>query len=210
VTALTWAVAALAVLAAGIAVWAFRRLGRWLVIGDALEQADCILVLGGHVPLRPMEAAALHAAGWAPEIWLTQYPRNADEATLARFGVDITPEFVISRRVLERLGVPADAIVLVEEPSSDTHEELRIVQRRLHRRRPGGRIILVTSGFHARRVRAIWRGLGAPEPAVVRAVQSESFVPDRWFTNTGDAKQVAHEFFGLLNAWAGHPLKRRL
>jgi len=157
-----------------------------------------------------MEAAALYAAGWAPEIWLTQFPQNIDEATLATFGIDTTPEFAISRRILERLGVPSGAIVIVAEPTSTTREELTIVQRRLHERRPGGRIILVTSGFHSRRVRAIWRGLGSSERAVVRAVQYESFAPDRWFTNAGDAKQVAHEFFGLINTWAGHPLKRRL
>lgn len=31
--------------------------------------------------------------------------------------------------------------------------------------------------------------------------------PDRWWKNTGDAMAVSREFFGLLSAWAGFPIK---
>jgi uncharacterized SAM-binding protein YcdF (DUF218 family) len=185
-----------------------RRLGPWLVVNDPLERADCILVLGGHVPFRAMEAAALYHQQWAPEIWLTQFPQNREEAILSSMGIDLFLEFVVNRQVLEHENVPADRIWLIDEPSNDTFNELSNTHRRFRQRFPGGTIILVTSRFHARRVKVIWRRLaGGAERACVRTTDI-SLAPDKWFTDKGDVSQVAHEAFGLLNLWMGNLLKR--
>jgi DUF218 domain len=185
-----------------------RRLGHWLVVNDPLERADCILVLGGHPPCRAMEAAALYHQGWAPEIWLTQFPRSREEAVLSSMGIDLPPEFVVNRRVLEYENVPADRMSLVDKPSNDTFNELWNTHRRFRQHYPGGTIILVTSRFHARRVKVIWRRIaGRAERACVRTAKDMSFAPEKWFADKGDMSQVAHECFGLLNVRAGHLLK---
>jgi uncharacterized SAM-binding protein YcdF (DUF218 family) len=185
-----------------------RRLGHWLVVNDPLERADCILVLGGHPPFRAMEAAALYHQVWAPEIWLTQFPRSREEAALASMGIDMPQEFVINRRVLEYENVPTERISLVDEPSDDTYNELWNAHRRFRQRYPGGTIILVTSGFHTRRVKVIWRRVaGRAERACVRAAKHTSVAPEKWFADKIDVRQVAHECFGLLNVWTGNLLK---
>ena len=185
-----------------------RRLGPWLVVNDPLERADCLLVLGGHAPFRAMEAAALYHHDWAPEIWLTQFPRSREEVVLSSMGIDLPAECVVNRLVLEHTNVPADRISLVDEPSSDTFTELSNTYRRFRQRYPGGTIILVTSRFHARRVKVIWRRIaGRSERACVRTAKDVSFVPEQWFTDKDHVSQVAHECFGLLNAWTGHLLK---
>jgi uncharacterized SAM-binding protein YcdF (DUF218 family) len=192
----------------GGALLLIRRLGPWLVVNDPLERADCILVLGGHPPFRAMEAAALYHQAWASEIWLTQFPRNREEAVLSSMGIDLTPEYVMNRRVLEYTNVPADRISLVDEPSNDTLTELSNTHRRFRQRYPGGTIILVTSRFHARRVKVIWRRIaGRSERACVRTAKDVSFTPGTWFTDKGDLSQVAHEVFGLLNVRMGNPLR---
>ena len=185
-----------------------RRLGPWLVVNDPLERADCVLVLGGHPPFRAMEAAALYHHDWTQEIWLTQFPRSREEVVLSSMGIDLPPEYVMNRRVLEYAHVPADRISLVDEPSSDTFIELSNTHRRFRQRHPGGTIILVTSRFHARRVKVIWRRIaGRSERACVRTAKELSFVPERWFTDRDHVSQVAHEWFGLLNVWTGNLLK---
>lgn len=190
------------------AIFVIRSLGKWLAIEDPCEPACCVVVLGGHVPFRPMEAAAIFKAGWAPEIWIARFPENASEIALRPFGVEITPEFVISRRVLEVLGVPEQAMVVLE-PSRDTREEMDRVYQRLSSA-PQGAVILVTSGFHGRRVKATWKKrAGSSRRAIVRTAKEDSFHPDRWFFSTTDLQAVFYELCGLINVWLGYPLRKR-
>ena len=56
---------------------------------------------------------------------------------------------------LEKFGVPRSAIVTLDEPVEITETELRRVVAAA-KARGWRRVILVTSAFHARRVRLIW------------------------------------------------------
>ncbi len=55
-----------------ISAWAFPRLGAWLVVADPLQKADAIVVLGGTMYERPMEAVELYKEGWASRIYLVR------------------------------------------------------------------------------------------------------------------------------------------
>ena len=113
------------------AILAFRAAGNWLVTADPLQPARAIVVLGGHVPFRAMEAAAVYKQGWAPEVWLTRGGFNAEEMAFEELGIDRTAEDVYSHRVLERLGVPPAAIRTLPERNAITADEVRAVARRL-------------------------------------------------------------------------------
>ena len=63
------AVIVVAVLAAPLAL---RAAGTWLVVNDPVEPARAVVVLGGHVPFRAMEAARGYRERWAPEVWVTR------------------------------------------------------------------------------------------------------------------------------------------
>jgi uncharacterized SAM-binding protein YcdF (DUF218 family) len=184
-----------------------RLLRGWLVTNDPLRRAACIFVHGGHVPYRAMEAAELFHQGWAPEIWLTQFPPNPEEQELAKLGLEIVPEHFYNQSVLEKLHVPREAIVILD-PSIDTRTELTKVRERLRRSAPEAAVILVTSRFHGRRVKAIWKSLRATNRACVRVTSHGGRKPGSW-RNTGDLREIAYEFFGLLNVWAGYPARRR-
>ena len=54
-----------------IAVFAFLRAGVWLTVADPLQHARAVVVLGGAMPYRAIEAAAIYKAGWAGEVWVT-------------------------------------------------------------------------------------------------------------------------------------------
>src|SRR5665213_4370877 len=88
--------------------------GNWLAVADSLQPASAIVVLGGYLPYRAIEAAAIYHQGWAPEIWLTKYKQSIEEDVLAGLGIEFTPEYAFSRRVLERLGVPDGDIFVIE------------------------------------------------------------------------------------------------
>jgi uncharacterized SAM-binding protein YcdF (DUF218 family) len=187
---------------------AARGLGRWLVLEDPLARAQTIVVLNGSFPYRANEAAFLYRQEWAPEIWLTLVPTDAGQAAHHRAGDVVDVGTRSNARLLERLGVPARAVLVVEEGVGNTAEELRLVARAL-RCRGLDRVIVVTSKWHTRRTRIIWRTLvGDSIHAIVRYADAEPFDPDSWWRRLTDARMVAHEIGGLLNVWTGFPVQR--
>ncbi|MGH9703931.1 MAG: YdcF family protein, partial [Candidatus Acidiferrales bacterium] len=192
-----------ALLAAGIVV--FRGIGKWLVLEDPLEHADVIVVLSGRIPARAMEAAQIYRQGFAPEVWVT-HPDGPKEE-LAQLGIDFTDEDVYSAEILEKLGVPADRIHILPKPILNTEEEIETVKETLEQTGKS-RAIIVTSPSHTRRVRALWRVLaGRNLRAMVRYARSEPYDAAHWWRHTRDALSVLRETLGLLNAWAGLPVR---
>jgi len=185
-----------------------RGMGVVLVVEDPLEPAAAIVVLGGQVPFRALEAAALYRAGWAPRLVLVRGARREEQQALQALGVVVPEEWELSREVLRRAGVPSSAILLGEGEAADTLEELQIAAEAL---RPGGApVILVTSKVHARRVRLTWRRVaGSQSRGIVRTARQDPFDPDRWWKEKRFALAVVREYLGLLNYWAGFPVPAR-
>ena len=197
----------LAVVLVALGILGVRGLGRWLIVSDLLAPARAIVVLGGHPPFRAMEAAAIYREGWAPEVWLTRTRASAASLALLRLGMTPATEDGLNRMVLGRLEVPAHAIRLLAGDVGNTADELRLVAAELRSGR-GSAVIIVTSKPHTRRVRAIWRTAAGDRPAaIVRYASADPFHADRWWRYTGDALDVSREIFGLLNVWAGLPVR---
>ncbi len=90
----------------------------------------------------------------------------------------------------------------------NTADEIKVIAPALARGKDGA-VILVTSRAHTRRVRLLWRRLAPGQGRViVRAASGDPFDPRHWWRNTRDALDVVREVLGLLNAWAGLPLRR--
>lgn len=202
----TWRIV-FAVAACGLILAAtiFFGIGRWVVVEDALIKADAIVVLSGAMPLRAMEAAKLYREGYATEIWLTHSTEPA--AALEKMGIPFSGEDSYNKLVLIHEGVPLGAIRVLEPPITNTADEVRTAAGALSRAN-GAAVIIVTSKAHTRRVRLLWHRLAPAElKAIVRASTSDPFDPRHWWRNTGDALDVVRELLGLLNAWAGMPLR---
>ncbi len=70
-------------------------------------------------------------------------------------------------------------------------------------------VILVTSKPHTRRVRTIWRKArrlrSRPPLSVLRS--DDPYDGAHWWRHTHDALDIVRETLGLLNAWAGFPVR---
>jgi uncharacterized SAM-binding protein YcdF (DUF218 family) len=184
-----------------------RRAGSWLVVEDPLQPARAVVVFGGQAPFRAMEAARIYRQGWTREVWLTQGAASEEDIALGKLGIERPSDSEISRRVVERLGVPASAVRAMPERIVNTAEEVRAIGREVQRV-GGDRVILITSKYHTRRVRILWHKLVGSRPeAIVRYASDDPFEPDRWWRTTQDAMRVPREWFGLLNAQLGFPVK---
>jgi hypothetical protein len=103
--------------------------------------------------------------------------------------------------------VPKEAIRRLDKGVQNTAEEVKVIALELERIR-ATRVILVTSKLHTRRVRVIWRAVTAGRAeAIIRYTPDDPCDPDHWWRNTQDATALSHELFGLLNAWAGFPMR---
>ena len=183
----------------------FLNVGHWLVSEDQLEKAQAIAVLSGRMPLRAIEAAKLYRKGYARKVWLT---RSAEPAqSLEPMGISFVGEDFYNTRVLIHEGVPPDAIRVLDPPIVNTADEITAISDAL-REEQGQSVILVTNKVHTRRTRILWRNLAAGKgKAIVRGVSDDPFNASRWWKNTTDALDVVREVLGILNAWAGLPLR---
>jgi uncharacterized SAM-binding protein YcdF (DUF218 family) len=156
-----------------------------------------------------MEAATIYKQGWASEVWITTGRERADDKALARLGIYRPPEHHYSLLTVERLGVPSAAIRVLAEPVTNTAEEVRVVAQHL-RNAGGGTVILVTSQYHTRRVRLLWRRVvTAGSDARVHYAREEALDPERWWSNTTEMIAVAREWAGIMNALGSFPFQSR-
>jgi uncharacterized SAM-binding protein YcdF (DUF218 family) len=184
---------------------AFREAGKWLVIEDPIAQCRAIAVLSGSMPLRAIEAARLYRQGYAPEIWLTHSAEPG--ATLEAMGIPFAGEDYYNARILIHEGVPQGAIRILEPPIVNTADEIKVIASALSGEQDRS-VIIVTTKAHTRRTRLLWRKLAAGRGrAIVRAASGDPFEPDYWWHTSGDALDVVREVLGLMNAWAGLPLR---
>jgi uncharacterized SAM-binding protein YcdF (DUF218 family) len=184
---------------------AFREVGKWLVVEDPISQCRAIAVLSGSMPLRAIEAAKLYRQGYAPEIWLTHSAEPG--ATLEAMGIPFASEDYYNARILIHEGVPQGAIRILEPPIVNTADEIKVIASSLAGEQNRS-VIIVTTKAHTRRTRLLWRKLAAGRGrAIVRAASEDAFEPGHWWRTTGDALDVVREVLGLLNAWAGLPVR---
>src|SRR5262249_14473171 len=141
------------------------------------------------------------------EIWISRPVRTAEQRAMRELGLDASTEEEWNQRVLERLGVPAGVIRVLSPGVLNTMEEVEVIAREV-RRAGGERVIVVTSRAHTRRVKATWRArVGDVPQIIVQHPVEEPFDPDHWWRRTRDALDVSREVFGLMNVWAGFPVR---
>lgn len=187
------------------AAWAIRGVGQWLVVQDALEPAQAIVVLSGRMPVRAREAAEIYRQGFAAQVWITR-PASPEEE-LRQMGIGFVGEEFYNQRVLIQLGVPTDAIRVLDKPVINTEQEVLEISDAL-RQEGGSKVIVVTTKPHTRRVKAIWKRLVGNSPRLmVRYASQDGYDGAHWWRHTSDALDVVRELLGLANAWAGFPVQ---
>jgi uncharacterized SAM-binding protein YcdF (DUF218 family) len=191
-----------------VGVVVFRNVGHWLVREDALSKADVIVVLSGGLPYRAEGAAGDFKSGYAPAVWVSR-PEGPQEE-LAALGIHFLGEEEYNREILVQQGVPESAIHVFPDAIANTQQEVEEIAREM--RRDGKHTaIIVTSPQHTRRVKALWRKLVGDDPRViVRAAAGDPFDADHWWRTTADVLAVVRESMGLLNVWAGLPVRPHL
>jgi uncharacterized SAM-binding protein YcdF (DUF218 family) len=182
---------------------ALRLIGRALVVEDALAPADAVIVVAGGIPTREATAAGLYRRGWAPRVVLSNNFTPDRVRELIALGVRRLDYQGESRFVLEKHGVPRDAIVALSVAVKTTEAELRLVAEAA-RARGWRRVILVTSPQHSRRVKLVWtREAPVGIEGLVALANEDDFPGDGWWRKRRQAEAVLHEYLGLVAIYLG-------
>lgn len=162
----------------------------WIVEDDA-GKADALIVLSddNFYADRATRAAELSREGKAPII-VASGRRLRPNAGIAE---------LMEHDLIER-GVPKDRIVRLAHDADSTREEAEALAR-LAKERKWHSVIVVTSNYHTRRARYIFRRV-FPQGIEVRVASARDgdFDPQHWWEKRKSIKELTREFAGMVVA----------
>ncbi len=174
--------------------WWLRAAGHWLDVGEPPRPADVCLVLSGDFESRPFAAAALYRKGYIRHsIWLTHvsgdigvFPQELDSDAAAR-------------RILEAARVPQERIEVINGLCASTFDEAETLKQRLTREPSPTTVMIVTSDYHTRRSRWIFRQVlgDAADRLQFVSAPTDYFNADNWWKVEEGFAAYPKEFFKL-------------
>lgn len=159
------------------------------IIEDPLDKADVLIVLGddNFYADRATRAVQLFREGKAPVI-VASGRRLRPSAGIAE---------LIEHDLVER-GVPKDRVVRFTHDGDSTLEEAEALVR-LAKGKKWRKVIVVTSNYHTRRVRYIFRRVFPQGMEVsVASARDGDFDPEHWWEKGKSIKELTQEFAGML------------
>jgi uncharacterized SAM-binding protein YcdF (DUF218 family) len=188
------AVLVLSLLAVGCSVYGVFHLGSFLSREDPLQPADAILVLSGSSMARPLEAADLYLAGYAPRIVLSRDQRPIGMPALAERGILFVTGAARTHGVFLQLGIPNEAIIIPDRIHTNTAVEA-VTLREMAADERWNRVIVVSSAYHLRRAAFAFRRelRGTDVQILMRRTRYEDFEPDQWWRQRRDIRAVVEE-----------------
>ena len=168
-----------------------RFAGEGLVVEDQLERSDAIILLSddNFYADRATRAAELYRQNLAP--------------TVVASGVRLRPYAGISELMTHDLverGVPKERVVPFPQDADNTREEAEALKT-LARQKGWKSVIIVTSNYHTRRARYIFRKVFPGDIKVAMAsARDADFDPSNWYEHRRARQRFEHEVLGLFLA----------
>ncbi len=196
--------------------WAARAswlpvVGTTLAVEDQLMPVEFIVVSNAIARADTLEAAALYHAGISTRIVLPWWQADELDLEIVKLGVPWLPPTELAQAILERKGVPREAIEVLPDPVDGLNAEVASVGRFAHERHPRS-LLFVTARSHSQRARWLLERVVPPDTKIlVRGSRSDTFDPAAWWHSREAGREVAMEYlrwantFGLHDLWGAPP-----
>jgi len=168
-----------------------RLAAQFWVVDEPAAKSDALIVLGddNYAADRVFHAAELYREGVSPVV--------VPSGRMLRQNLSIAD---VMEHDLESFGVPATSIVKLTHRAQNTQEEA-VEAARLIQTRGWKRVLLVTSNYHARRVRFIYGRVLPPGVSFrVSGARDSQFDPSRWWETRQGQKLFLNELVGYVVA----------
>lgn len=204
------------VLGVALIAWQSRErvltaVGTGLAVDDPLAPVEVIVTSIAAGRADALESARLYHQGIGPRIVLARWQAEPLDDEMRRLGVAWLPISELVVAMLEKSGVPAEAIQVLDGPIDGLNTEIIEVAEFAHREKPAS-LLFVTARSHSRRARWLLERLLPPGTTLlVRAPVGDPFRPDAWWHSRTGSREVAMEYlrwantFGLRDLWRTTP-----
>ncbi|HEY1422036.1 MAG TPA: YdcF family protein [Candidatus Acidoferrum sp.] len=169
-----------------------RFIGESLIVEDPLEKSDAIIILSddNFYADRATRAAELFRQGLAPMV-VASGIRLRPYAGIAE---------LMTHDLIER-GVPKQDVVTFPQDADNTREEAELLEK-LVQSKNWKSVIVVTSNYHTRRARYIFRKVFADTFTIrIASARDGDYDPDHWYEHRKSIKRFTHEVAGFFLAW---------
>jgi len=168
-----------------------EAIAKFLIVEDQLSQADVIVILGGGGPERVRHGVKLYQSGYGTRIIATGMEQKLPGLTTT------WPQ--LARQEAVSLGVPEDAIILEERPTS-TYEDAKYVKQDML---DGGlrSAIVVSSPPHMRRARMTFRKVFSDQKDIslqFSPAEDSDFQVHKWWTREKELISIVNEYCKLV------------
>ena len=171
----------------------FRLVAESWVIEDPLDKADVLIVLSGDnfYADRATRAAELFREGKAPLVVASGKRLRPIAGT-----AELTEHDLVER------GVPKDKILRFPHDADSTKEEAEALAK-LAKAKKWHKAIVVTSNYHTRRARYIFRRVFPQDIEIhVAGARDGDFDPENWWEKRKSTKLFVREIAGMVvNIW---------
>ncbi|MCC6343288.1 MAG: YdcF family protein [Bryobacterales bacterium] len=169
-----------------------RALGGFLVDGDMPAKAQAIVVLAGDTSgERIRKGAELMRDGFAPLVIV-----SGPDRYYGRSEAELAIEFAV------RAGFSASSFKPLVHRADSTREEARAIWEFL-RAEGITRFLVVTSNFHTRRVKRVYRSVAQGAGFRVIAAPVWNFSPGTWWISRSSRKVFCMEWLKTFADWLG-------
>lgn len=178
----------------GLVIVGIGYVGCWLQVKHKPVHSDAIIILAGG-SLRAFYAADLFLEGYAPKVYISKAIHSRSSEMLKELEIYIPNEEEIYRQVLQKKGVPDEAIFTFGDSSLSTVEEAEAIKLTL-----GGqnkRLLVVTSPTHVRRSQMIFDDILLKSETIVIGTPY-GFHSNKWWENKHLAVNVFLETVKIL------------
>ncbi len=177
-----------------------RGVAGFLDVSDPPQPVDCVLILGGGTETRPFVAGALYSAGLAKQVLVTAPTRSPS----ARVGI-APPDEEIAGAILRHSGVPERDIVVLDGLCNGTRDEAQALGRFLERH-PEAFVGVVTSPYHTRRTRLLFRKVLGDRANRLRflAAPTDGFDASNWWHYEAGIISYVNEYVKLTPGLLGY------
>lgn len=176
--------------------------GRLLVVKDAPQEAELIVVLMGSGPDRMLGAVDLYKQGYADHILMVENCQSGFELLEPR-GVELPRDAEVAAMAAVQLGVPEEALVILPGDACSTQDEALIVAQYVQENAQIKTVLLVTSSYHSLRSAQIFRWAlgrsGTGSRVLSCPTPYDNFEAEKWWRSREHAKSVMLEYAKLIN-----------
>ena len=175
-----------------------------MVVNDELKKSDVILVLMGSVYDRILEAADLYEEGYSDRIVLINSYIAAKDIIVDR-GLQAYGNTLLSKMAAVDMGIPEEDIIILDGNSRSTQDEAMTFREYIKKNKEIDSIIIVTSKFHSRRAKQIFKkALSVLDREIDIYSAPSKYDPSnvsQWWRNREDFEFVVFEYLKLAHFW---------